>query len=395
MHILKSLTIALLVMLVSMPVYATDTISLPAGHMLTITADANSIGTYWQLRDTNNANPGAPASLTVSSSATIGPYNVPTTWGIDSTVGTLTSASSAVYFAGTDHPQELSSTPTAISGRYRFYAKDDDLGYYQDGAGTEHLVGGFPVFKSYTFAARSAASGEYFSAGFYDHPAADADLTNVSTTQTHGDADISYAAHAFVVMSGAGSTDGSDLIVTITGTSITDAGVRNGSDSQVIVTDCTASTTDQYLETSKKWVGQITYTLSSTAGSTFDCTFNYGLAKYDDFGNRAFTITDFEAVGLANAADTGFNIELIHHTETGWTYHATAFHPITATNTIINMNTDHGTEQNIGAGEQFAYKRSGLTTAINGANGNGLIVRVTTSVNNSVSYMTMHIGATF
>jgi len=241
------------------------------------------------------------------------------------------------------------------------------------------------VFKSYTYASRPAASGENFLAGFYDYNTADSTLTiGGSVTQTHGGANVPYGAHAFCVASGAGGTD---LVLTVSGTSVTDAGVRTGADSQVIVADTDVASTDEYFESSKKWVGQITFTLTGAAGAF---TFNYGLAKYEDFGNRAFTVTDFEAMGLANANDGGFNIELVQHEPDGWTYSAAAFQAGGAV--LASMNTDYVTEIDNDSGEPFAFKRAGLSVAVDGSGEEGLVVRVTTGVNNSVSYMDTHIG---
>ena len=140
---------------------------------------------------------------------------------------------------------------------------------------------------------------------------------------------------------------------------MTDAGVRTAADTEVIVADCTASTTDEYYETTKKWIGQITFTLSSTGGSTFSFDFNYGLTKYEDFGNNDFIVSGFESVGKSNTSDTGFNIELLHHDNVGWTYHATAFVP-GGSSVICNMNTDYNTETDLSANQQFSYKRTGM-----------------------------------
>ena len=246
-------------------------------------------------------------------------------------------------------------------------------------------IGGVPSFKSYTFVARDASSGENFQAGFYDYATSDVTLTiGGSVTQTHGGSNAPYAAHAFVVASGAGGTD---LVLTVSGTSITDAGVRSAADSEIIVIDADTASTDDYFESDKKWLGTITYTLTGAAGAF---TFNYGYTKYEDFGNRDFTVTNFESVGLANANDSGFNIELLKHQTTGWTYAASGF--VAGTSAVISMNSIHSTEQDIDNGDYFAFKRAGLSTDVSGNDSEGVIVRVTTGANNSVSYMDTHIG---
>jgi len=247
--------------------------------------------------------------------------------------------------------------------------------------------------KSYNFSSRPGASGEAFLGGFYDYETTDANLDEAGPTVSLAGATEPHAAHAFIVSGGNAITDGTTVTLTVTGTSITDGGVRTTSDSEIIAADLTSGALlNTYLETSKKWLGAVTYTLTSD-GANFSFDFNYGLAKYDDFGNRNFTVTDFECVGLANANDTGFNVQLLHHQATGWTYAATGF--IAGSSAIADMNVDHATESDLVAGEQFAYKRSGLSEAITGGNGEGIIIRVTTGTNNSVTYMDSHVGITY
>ena len=242
------------------------------------------------------------------------------------------------------------------------------------------------AFKSYALADVGTAD-DHFLAGFYDAPAAHAVLTiGGAVTQTYGSVDDCVAAHAFCVASGAG---GADLVLTVTGVSITDAGVKNDTDSEVIVADTDTATTDAYYETSKKWLGQVTYTLTGAAGAF---TFNYGYCKYEDFGNRNFTVTDFEMVGHAGAGETTLEIHLHLHSSAGWTYSAAAF--VAGGTEIINSLTDHGTNNNLTSGSDFAYKRAGLSQAVLGSGSEGLVIHVGTAVNNSITYATAHIGVT-
>jgi len=246
-------------------------------------------------------------------------------------------------------------------------------------------AGSTVAFKSFAVGDIGNADTHYF-AGFYEAPAADSTLTIGGTvTETLGTAGECKAAHAFCVASGAGGTD---LILTVTGVSITDAGVKNDSDSEVIVADADAAATDQYFETSKKWLGQITYTLTGSSGAF---TFNYGFCKYEDFGNRNFTVTDFEVTGHGGASETTLDIQLLHHRATGWTYSAGAFVP--GNSSVVDLATDHGTNNNLTNNEDFAYKRAGLSTAIAGSASEGLVVAITTAVNNSISSASIHIGA--
>jgi len=252
-------------------------------------------------------------------------------------------------------------------------------------------------WKSFNFSTQGIGAGTYYTGGYYDAPAAHAALTNASATQTVGSANGSYAAHIFIVASGVGTASGGAgaVEIEVSGTSITDGGTRTGSDTEVIVADITTLSTDGYLETSKKWLGQVTLTLQvAGAGThtTFAATVNYGWAKYEDFGNRDFTLTDFETIGLAGANDSSFNVTLFHHDSSGWTYSAAAFE---AGGTVIaDMNTDHSTEQNLVTTDYFAYKRSGLSEAVSGSGSEGIVIRVVVGQNNSVRFDSLHVGVT-
>ena len=246
---------------------------------------------------------------------------------------------------------------------------------------------------SYNFNSPAGSSGVFYVGGSYFAPAGEAALTQpAGHTQTLGSANVSYAAHAFAVAKGDGATDGSDLVLTVTGTSIDDEGNRNASDSEVVVADALLATfaTDTYMETSKKWIGQVTYTLTSSGGGTFNCSFNYGFAKYEDFGNQDYSVTFFECTGRAGANDTGFNIKLYYHSPANWTYSAAAFVP--GGTVLANHNTDHSTEKNLANGEPINYKRVDLNQDVNGNDSEGLVVEITTGANKAVEQMDIHVG---
>jgi len=243
------------------------------------------------------------------------------------------------------------------------------------------------TFKSFSVGDIGNTDTHYF-AGYYEAPAAHVVLTiGGAVTQTLGTAGEAKGAHVFCVASGAG---GANLVLTVTGVSITDAGVKNDSDSEIIVADTDQASTDEYFETSKKWLGQVTFTLTGSAGAF---TFNYGFCKYEDFGNRNFTITDFEITGHGGASETGLDIQLLHHKATGWTYSAAAFVP--GNGSVVDSATDYGTNNNLTNNEDFAYKRASLSTAVDGSNSEGVVVLITTAVNNSISSASIHIGVTF
>lgn len=285
--------------------------------------------------------------------------------------------------------QEIDATPTSLDGYGSVYMKSNNILYFQDGDGMELIISGHPVFKSYSFA--SVGSGVDYVAGFYEAPAAASALDQAGATVTLGEGsdDEPWGAHAFVVASGAGATDSGDLVLTVSGTSMTDAGVRTNADSEVIVADATAASTDDFYETIKKWVGQITFTLASSGGPNFNFTFNYGFNKYEDFGNKDFTLTDMEFVGRAGASTT-LDIEVLHQKSTGWTYDVAAFVP--GTTPIAQLTTDYSGENNVTNGESFAWKRAGLSTFITGSESEGIIVRITGGGNSTVDHMSGHLG---
>lgn len=263
---------------------------------------------------------------------------------------------------------------------------------------TPTAIGGLGEVKTFFFTSQGFAAGTYYISGFYNAPAADANLTELSATQTLGAANVPYAAHAFLVAGGAGSASGGSgaVEIEVSGTSITDAGVRTGSDTEVIVADVTAMSTDAYYETTKKWIGQVTYTLQNASGSTqtaFSADFNFGFAKYEDFSNQDFTVTLFEGTGIAGANDGSFNVELLYHNSSGWTYDAAAFVPGSSTK-IFDFATLYSTESDLDNGIEFAMKRTGLSQAVVGTGLEGVLVRITTGAANAVEYSTFQIGAT-
>ena len=256
-------------------------------------------------------------------------------------------------------------------------------------------ISGAPDTRSYAFRSPAGGSGVFYVAGFYEAPAADANLDEGSPTVVLGTANISYAAHAFLVAGGAGVAAGGAgaVEIEVSGTSITDAGVRTPGDTQIIVADITALALNQFVETSKKWIGQVTYTLQNAAGSTqttFSADFNYGFNKYEDFGNKDFTVNSFECVGRAGANDSSFNIRFLFQNDQDWVYSAAAFAPTTTE--ITNMATVHGAENDLASGEPFAFKVGGLSQFVNGTGSEGVVVEVTTGSNNSVGSMNVHIG---
>jgi hypothetical protein len=294
--------------------------------------------------------------------------------------------------------QEVASAPPGTPKQVKLYTLDGLELLMVDETGESHVVHGFNTFKSYAFSSPFGTSGQFYAAGWYEAPSSSTTITQASPTQTLGGANLAHGAHAFIVASGPGTASGGTgaVEIEVSGVSITDAGVRTPADTEVVSVDVTALSTNQYQETNKKWLGQVTYTIKPASGSTqttYSATFNYGFAKYEDWGNRDFTVTDFEITGLAGANDTGFDVELLHHTATGWTYSAGSFVPGNAA--IVKMTDDYGADSNLSSNDQFAYKRSNLDTDISGSANDGLLVRVTTTSNAAVRFSSIHIGVEF
>ncbi len=213
------------------------------------------------------------------------------------------------------------------------------------------------------FATSQAASGVVYVGGFYDFGSSHNDF---SPTLNFGTANGSYAAHFFVVV---GATTGDELTLRITGTSITDAGVRTEDDTQDIVIS-NGTTANTYFETTKKWLGLITIAVIS--GTPIDC--NYGYCKYFDHSNIDFTVTDLEVTWFSEANTSNSDLAIIHHKPTGWTYNAGASpSPPTA---MARMSLDHSTERNTISGKNGAWKMSNFSELISGDNHEGIIIEI-------------------
>jgi hypothetical protein len=252
-----------------------------------------------------------------------------------------------------------------------------------------------------TFLAESAstqglgANPDVFLFGFYEWAILDANLNQGAATVTIGDANVSHASHAFIVTSGAGAVASGNVEIRVTGTSITDAGVRTTSDSETLIADITTASADIYHESSKKWLGTVTFELNATQGSpaTYSLDFNYGLSKYEDAMNIDFIVTGIQATGFAGANDDDFDVALYHHDPDGtWEYSAAGFTPFNAGNLVASLVTDHGTDDKLANRDHFAWKHTGLSANILGSASDGIIARVESSANNAVEYINVRVS---
>lgn len=245
-----------------------------------------------------------------------------------------------------------------------------------------------------TFRSPTGSSGIFHAFGYYQAPTAHKAATQAEATQTLGTANNPYGAKAFIVAGGAGSASGGTTGVgkiTVTGTSVTDEGVRTSSDSEILVADTSALAANQYVETSKYWVGTVTFTLGKTGDRTaYALNFNYGFAKYYEFNDTDVILNHIEATGRGGATDTGFNVEFLRHDGAGWTYSAAAFVP--GGTVIAALATDYGAERSLANNIRFGWERYGLSERILGATSHqGIVARITTTANNAVETMDMRI----
>lgn len=291
------------------------------------------------------------------------------------------------------------TTPSPSTGTGALYTTTANDVRFVDGAGVDHVVHGFPTPITHSFS--NIGSGTHYLGGFYETDTTDTNLTQASTTATagHGDDDEPWAAHIFIVAKQAGTATGGSGAVTIvvTGTSYTDAGVYVGADSETLVADITAMSTDEYFETTKKWLGQVTITLTvgATGHTAYAADFNMGWAAYSDWQNSDFTITGLECRGQAGA-NTTLDIELLHHPNdgSGWTFNDGAFVP--GNGALAKMSTEYeGSEVGLTSGKGFNFKRTGLSQAVVGTGLGGYLIRVTTGANNAVDFMDCRVWVEF
>lgn len=248
-----------------------------------------------------------------------------------------------------------------------------------------------PFTKSYNWSSQSINAGTYYEAGSYETTTTDVTLGTLAATETFGISDNAYEAHPWVVVSGAGSVDAGIVGLTVTGTATYDNGTMIPGHIDTLITDITSVSINNYFE-AEKFNGTVTYAFVTISGSptTASLTFNRGYAKYDDFWNNDFYVTGLECTWRGGQTDaTGFDIELLHHKATGWTYAATGFIP--GDGAIATRSIDQTGFLGVTLGSVGSWKRDDLNVFITGNNGGGLIFRIKTGANSTIQNMQMHI----
>lgn len=258
------------------------------------------------------------------------------------------------------------------SGSYLIMGQHDHLQLqFDESTGLwEEFSTNFKSFDTgWSFVSPSGTSGTYYIGGYYHFGTTS--YTPAGGTSL-GSANAAYGAHAFIVI-GAASTD---MVVRVSGTSIDEQGGRIPGDFQDL--DTSGGVLNDYFETPKKWIGQVTISLQSGTGVPI----NDGLCKYWDNQNSDFRITGIEVTGRAGANDSAPNFEILGHEPRNWTFNVG--NPPTPPPPQAGMQTDYNTEYQFVNGEEFAWKRIGLSVEIEGSQAEGIIMRVTTSANRSI-----------
>jgi hypothetical protein len=252
------------------------------------------------------------------------------------------------------------------------------------------------VYKPLVAPLTGVAAGTYYLGGGYDAPAAEANLDQTPTVATLGTANNPYGAKVFIVAGAAGTTDAGVVGVRVAGTSLASDGTRTPADTEVLSADITSLVTDQYIESTKRWIGQVTVELYVVSGlaTTYALDVNYGFADYDTMDGRLFTLDSLKVNGLGGAVDAGFDIEVLWHEPRNWTYSAAAFAPGSTNMVLAQFTVDCAAESDLAAGDLFGWLRD-LGTQVRGAEGEGIMLRVTTTAVGSVEYMQAVLALSF
>jgi hypothetical protein len=283
--------------------------------------------------------------------------------------------------------KELVSATNPAAGYLSVFAKTDGLVYSRDSTGVEEQLTNSTAFAvlADSFTSQSIGAGTYYADGFYEVDTNSKDVG--STPHVFGDANSAASAHIFLVSSGV--VTGTGVTVTVTGTSYDDnTGLRTATDSEVLTSSLETSAVNEYFETAKKFIGQVNYVITGTAPSG---GINIGAAKYQDAGDVDFNVVFAEGVGLAGASDSSFNLELLKHSATGWTYAAAGFVP--GNSVLVDFGALYSPENQLVNAKNFAFKRVGMIAmGILGSASEGIMWRITCGSPNSVQLLNLKVG---
>ena len=249
------------------------------------------------------------------------------------------------------------------------------------------------ITKGINWSSTGLNAGTYYDLGFYETTTTDVTLGTLAATEVFGTSDNAYEAHYWIVASGPGTVDAGQVGVTQTGEATFDDGTIIPGYIDTILTDITNLSTNEYVE-GVKFNGTVTYAFVVISGSptTASFTFNRGCAKYEDLWNNNFYVTGLECTWRGGQTDaTGFDVELLHHKSTGWTYAATGFIP--GDGAIATRSIDQAGKLGVVAGSVGSWKRDNLNVFIDGSGNEGLMYRIKTGANGTIQNMNLHFAA--
>jgi hypothetical protein len=181
----------------------------------------------------------------------------------------------------------------------------------------------------------------------------------------------------------------------VTGIQDSETGAQVAAQEGIITEDITTLSANVMAECSEKFSGQVTLSLYVVSGTptSYSLTCNYGYSKYDDMLNRDHTLVGIECVwgGNATPTDTAFDIELLKHKATGWSYAASGFDP--GDGVLASRLTDQALAGDVTNGTNGAWKRVNLNEYIEGGGSEGFLIKVTTGQNNTIQAMDIHVDA--
>jgi len=249
------------------------------------------------------------------------------------------------------------------------------------------------ISKSYTFTSQGIGSGTYWKAGYYDFNTTSEVLTEANTSVQYGTEGAARGAHFSIVASGPGSSVGGVVGLRVNGVCDFEDGSPQAVCLDTIVDDITTMVANTYYETPGKFSSDPTLETFTFSGSptTWSTEVNYGFAKYDDLQDRDYTITGFECVWQGNANNNELDIELLHHSSTGWTFASSNFIP--GNGSIAKKSNSQQLAGNVWNGIDGAWKRSDLNFYIAGQTGEGHVVKITTSGTSTVQIKDCHMKA--
>jgi hypothetical protein len=349
--------------------------------------ETNDIKKAILLNVTSPAFSSAPLGMCIDTSVAVGAVGRYIRYGAQADINTVGLTLGGPMYASDIQPGGLTSTRPKAPNKIIVLGTPELIG-----ASGKVFVDISPfrridVSAASSFTSAGIGAGTYYKDGFYDWSTTGITLSHLGASTTYGTAGRTYAAHVGIVASGPGIVSGGQVGMRVTGTRDNESGTQSASYTGIITDDITTLVANQMIETSEKFSGNVTIELYVVSGtpSTYEVSVNYGYSKYEDFFDRNATVVGFQALWQGNATDSGFNIRLLHHRATGWTYSSGAFTP--GDGAICERLVDQAIESNVVNGLDGAYKRKDLNRYVASAGGEGVMLEITTTAANTIQTM--------